>query len=172
MTGVRAGALTVAILVLVAVAALIVGEAGTGVTDPDVGRPGADGVLRVDLEGYSFRPPELVLPVEQPIELAFTNRGDVQHHVSVGRSVIERDGQQVGFEQDLFAGLTPEVEPASAQVGPSATFDTFVVVARPGETVSVSVNLSQDRVGEWQVACFTAGGCHYRAGLSGAVTVE
>lgn len=167
MTKSRAAALLVALVSLAAVLVITVRGRGAGIQE--VARPDREGVVSVELDGYRFVPPVMEIPAERPVRIVFTNNDDVVHDLSVGRVVAEDDGP-IGYVDDLFAGLSPDVRPSEAQVGPSSAFPHFTLSVRPGATAAVSVTFPRDRIGAWEVGCFTAGGCHYRAGL--AATLE
>lgn len=168
MTAMRVGALLIAFVAL-ASAVVIVIRGLTAGSSQEVARPDSDGVVSVEMEGYRFRPAVLALPVDRPLAIRLTNHDDVVHEVSFGRTAEEEDAQ--GFVEDLFAGLDADVTPRNAQVGPSSAYPNFTLFVRPGATVTVDVTLPRDRVGTWEVGCFTAAGCHYRAGLSATVEV-
>jgi hypothetical protein len=134
--------------------------------------PDRTGRLEIVMEDYRFAPEDIVLPTETPLQLVFVNRDEVGHHVAIGRQVLVDGGTEVGFAEDLFAGTSPRVEPSRARVGPSEQHPTFTILVEPGTTASVSVTLPVERSGDWELGCFTAAGCHYRAGLVGDVTVD
>lgn len=50
--------------------------------------------------------------------------------------------------------------------------DNVIVTVAPDATVEVTITPTADQVGEWDLGCFSGGGCHYEAGLQGTLTVE
>jgi plastocyanin len=136
------------------------------------GRPGADGILEVVMEDYAFSPAELTVTAGEPVTFRFVNRDEVSHHVSFGRDVVEEGGRDVGFAEDLLAGLSPRVSPATAWVELDPPYVGDAILVQGGQTVDVSVTVPVDRVGEWQAGCFTGRGCHFRAGLAATLVVE
>lgn len=168
MTAVRrTTVLVTAGLVLLVALVLVLGD------DPTVeGRPGPDGVLEVVMEDYRFTPAEFFVPAGEPVSIAFVNRDHVSHHVNFGRGVVEVDGRAAAFEEDLFAGLDVQVHPTGAQVEPGPPYRGFTLLVAGGSTVTVDVTLPPDRVGSWQLGCFTGRGCHFEAGLAASLTVE
>lgn len=134
--------------------------------------PGSDGTLEIVMQDYLFEPADIVLPAGTPIRLVFVNRDDTVHHVSFGREILLDDGAEVGFAEDLLAGTGARIEPSRARTGPSDQFPTLSVGVEPGETATLTVTLPEDRVGEWQMGCFTARGCQFRTGLAGTIEVE
>lgn len=156
------------VAVLVALTAIVV--VGARVDDP--GRPDADGLVEVTMDRYRFVPDELFLPAETPVTLSFTNVGNNVHTVALGRQVIEENGEQFGFREDLVADLSPTLVPQRTRLGPIGPDEPFRFTVGPGETVRLSVTIPEERVGDWEIGCFNACGAHYRAGLAGTVRVE
>lgn len=153
-----------AVLVLVAVT-LVAGCAGDGA------RP-SEGELDVTMSDYAFSPAEWVLPAGQQTTLVVTNRDDVGHDLSIGRSVIEaEDGDPIGYTEDLLAELDARVVPSTAEHR-AERGDNVIVTVAPEETVEVVVRPTSEHVGEWGVGCFSGGGCHYEAGLQATLTIE
>jgi hypothetical protein len=157
------------LLVAVAVIVGLIIAVSGGDTEAS-GRPDADGVVEVVIEDYRFHPDELFLPVEEPLHLVFENRGDNAHRIWFGREVVEEEGVEACFEEDLFTDLSPAIVPERTRRASDDGAVGFVI--DPDETVTVSVVLPADREGEWSLGCFSARGAHYRAGLSGTVHVE
>ncbi len=158
------------LVAVAAVVALVLVLAGDREGDP--GRPDADGVVEVVMDRYQFEPDELFVTAESPVTLAFSNRGNNVHTVALGRTVVEEDGLQFGFREELLAGLSPTLVPQRARAGPIGPDEPFRFYVEPGETVRLSVTIPAERVGEWEIGCFNACGAHYRAGLAGLVHVE
>jgi hypothetical protein len=159
--------LLVAVAALVALVVILVGG-----REGDPGRPDAEGLVEVTMDQYRFEPDELFVPAESPVTLIFANRGNNVHTVALGRLVVEEDGLQFGFREDLLAGLSPTLVPQRTRVGPIGPDEPFRFYVDPGETVRLSMTIPAERVGEWEMGCFNACGAHYRAGLAGTVHVE
>lgn len=47
----------------------------------------------------------------------------------------------------------------------------FMILAQPGETVTITFTLPADRVGEWTMGCFEQNGSHWTQGMEGTITV-
>lgn len=47
----------------------------------------------------------------------------------------------------------------------------FMIVAEPGQTVTITFTLPDDRVGEWSMGCFEQNGSHWTQGMQGTITV-
>jgi uncharacterized cupredoxin-like copper-binding protein len=123
------------------------------------------------MEDYRFAPEEIALPTDTPLQLVFVNRDEVGHHVAIGRQVLEENGTQLGFAEDLFAGASVRVDPSRARVGPSEQHPTFTILVEPGTTATIWVTLPAEQAGDWELGCFTAAGCHFRTGMVGEVSV-
>lgn len=142
-------------------------------TADETGRPDDDGVLTVVIEDYRLQPDDLVVTAGEPFTLSVVNRDDESHHLSFGRVIVEdAGGREAGFAEDLFAGLDPVITPAVTRTEPEVAGGGTTVLVGGGRTVSISATLPADRIGTWEAACFTGGGCHYRSGLFATLTVE
>jgi plastocyanin len=157
--------LLVLTLALLALAIILPGRIGAAAA------PDGNGRLEIVMEDYRFSPDTIALPTGTTLELVFVNRDEVGHHVAIGRQVLEEDGRQVGYAEDLFAGATVRVDPSRARVGPSEQHPTFTILVEPGTTATVWVTLPEEQAGDWELGCFTAAGCHFRTGMVGEVTV-
>jgi hypothetical protein len=134
-----------------------------------IGHPNRAGELEVVVAMRSFEPNHLYLPVEKPLTLTFVNQSDVTHWFSLGREVDDSTGRTTGFVEDLLADLKVRVVPARA-VATDAGHHVFSV--ETGQSITVAFELPADRVGEWELGCFTAAGCYYEYGFLAPVTVE
>lgn len=139
---------------------------------PSDGRPDADGVVEVVVEGFVFSPGQLTLPAGQPVTLVIDNRNEFIHHLTVGRSAVEEDGRAVGFEEDLFAGVSVVADPPRAWLPPTPTVDTVTLNLPARSTVTYRFTLPEDRVGTWQIGCFVGRGCETRISPEAEVRVE
>jgi hypothetical protein len=156
-----------ALLLLIAIVATVRDAGDT------TGRPDEDGVLTVVIEDYRLQPDDLVVTAGEPFTLTIVNRDDASHHLSFGRVIVEDEGgREAGFAEDLFAGLDPVITPEITRTEPEVAGGGTTVLVAGGRTVSIRTTLPADRIGTWEAACFTGGGCHYRAGLAATLTVE
>jgi len=135
-------------------------------------RPGRDAVLEIVVEDYAMTPAEFMVPAEEEVTLVFVSDSQFDQNLTFGRSVIEEDGRPVGFQEDLLAGLDATVEPRTAWIDPTPTFDMVTLSVDPGGRVTVEVTFPEDRAGVWQVGCFLGNSCDYRVGPAGEITVE
>lgn len=140
--------------------------------DTTEGRVDDEGAVEVSMRDYRFQPDELHVPAEMPVTISVVNRDENVHRVTFGRTIVEEDGEQLGFEEDLMAGLDPVVIPRRSIVGGVDHEGPLEVSVDPGETATISVTFPEERVGEWEMGCFNACGAHYRAGLAGTLQVE
>lgn len=157
--------LAVITVALLALAIVLPGRLGATAS------PDGNGRLEIVMEDYRFAPDAVTLPTDTPLELVFVNRDEVGHHVAIGRQVLEEDGRQLGFAEDLFAGTSVRVDPSRARVGPSEQHPTFTILVEPGTTATIWVELPEAQTGDWELGCFTAAGCHFRTGMVAEVSV-
>jgi len=137
----------------------------------DPSTPDADGRLEIIMENYRFEIDEWTVVAGQPITLVLINRDEVSHPLTFGGELILEDGRPVDYTNELFAGLSPRVSPATAVIEPTATRQGFTVQVSGGQTVTIDIEFPADRVGAWGVGCFLGRGCHFNAGLEGTLNV-
>lgn len=160
--------LVLVLVVVVAVIALSGRDGGSGAT----GRPDASGQLEVVLEDFEVDPAALHLTAGEPFTLVFVNRDEVSHHLSFGRQVVSDEGREAGYAEDLFADLDLTITPDVARAEPTVPGGGTTILVPAGRSVSVATTLPDERVGTWELGCFTGGGCSYRAGLAATIDVE
>jgi plastocyanin len=153
---------------LVVLAGLVLVLADLGGTSPST--TGTE--VEVVMEDYRFADSEFTVPAGEPVTFTFVNRDEVTHHVSFGRVVAHEGQRVVGFQEELLAGLDPQVTPSSALVAPTEPYTSWAAAVPGGQTVTIEVTIPEDRRGEWEIGCFTGQGCHYQAGLAATLTVE
>jgi hypothetical protein len=139
---------------------------------PDVHHPDADGVVELTMSGYAFEPGWVAVPSAEPVTITIVNDNPYPQDLTFGRTVVEQDRSAVAFGDDLFAGLEPVVHPATAIVAPTPPAEGLTVRVPASGSVSIDVTIPQTHVGTWQIGCFSAHGCHYRAGLAAELRVE
>jgi hypothetical protein len=139
---------------------------------PAVGHPDADGRLEVELAIRDFDPDHLYLPTGRELTLTFVNHSDVGHTIAFGRDTVERSGHPAAPAVDMLEGVTVQAEPAAALVRPTDDAPYTAFRMETGEQVTVRFTIPEDRVGEWELGCFTARGCYYEGGFRADVTVE
>ena len=154
--------------------------------DLDEATPGEPLVIEIDMADHSFSPEALRIPAGQPVQLVFTNMGEMEHEFMAGRTVGDGD-----FEVDLFAGLDVEIRTEGAEHvheevaedhddaaehhdnadghhGDGGDHGTMVLLEEGGRA-SMTFTLPVELRGEWEMACFITG--HYRRGMHGTVSV-
>lgn len=137
------------------------------------GHPDAEGRLDVELVIRDFEPNQLVLPAGEPLTLTFVNHSDVGHVVAFGRGTVATEsGHPAAPEADMLEGVSVEAEPFDALVAPTDEHPWTAFEIEQDETVTLRFTIPDDRVGEWELGCFTARGCYYEGGFRADVTVE
>jgi hypothetical protein len=156
------------------VAVVVVGAVALAVLlfDPGGDRPGRDGILEITVQDYSLTPAAFTVPAGEAVRLIFVSENEFTQNLTIGRSEIEEGGRPIGFQEDLLADLEVRVDPSSAWIAPTSTFDTVTLSVKPGASVTLDVTLPEDRVGVWQIGCYLGNSCDYRVGPAGEMTVE
>jgi plastocyanin len=151
--------------------------------------------MTINMTEYAFEPADLEFQVGQEVTLHLTNSGALEHEIMFGRDVMMTDGMPNGYMVDMFesAGIEPVVsveEPGeTAPEGEEHTEgDEYSEVdehaedehAHSGFMIQVPVthdiytmsfNVTEDMVGEWEIGCFLLDGVHYNSGMVGTLTV-
>jgi plastocyanin len=135
-------------------------------------RPDGAGVLEVEMADYLFVPERLVVPAGEPVSIRFVNRDEASHHVTLGREVLVERGREVGYAEDLLDGLDATVHPSNAMVELTPAGTGTAVLIPGGREVTLDVTIPEDRVGTWEVGCFTGRGAHYMTGMHVELEVE
>jgi plastocyanin len=150
--------------VLVVALGIIVATFGGGTTGPD-----RDGRLEVVLEGNQVTPARMTVPAGEPVTFVFVNQDNEAHNLTFGRDVPDAQVTSSGFTEDLLDGLSARVEPPQAWIVPSDRVPSVTIHVAPRASTTVTLTFPEDRVGEWELACFRGRGCvprEPRAGLT------
>ena len=129
----------------------------------------------IDMTEYAFTPNALDLKVGQEVTLTLVNKGNLQHEVMFGREVKTENNRPFGYQQDMFAvgGVTPSVtqsampEEEEEEMEPTG----FMVGIPVGAQATVTFEVTEGMVGDWEMGCFEQDGVHYDAGMKGPVSV-
>jgi uncharacterized cupredoxin-like copper-binding protein len=128
----------------------------------------------VDMAEYSFTPANLDLKVGQEVTLNLVNKGALQHEIMFGREVIKTDNRPAGYQEDMFAagGVHPEVtQSAMPEEEVEEGHSGFMVVVPVGAQATMTFEVTEGMVGDWEIGCFEQDGVHYDAGMKGSATV-
>jgi uncharacterized cupredoxin-like copper-binding protein len=123
---------------------------------------------------YTFTPTTLEFKVGQEVTLTLVNKGNLQHEIMFGRQVIKTNNRPAGYEEDMFTagGVHPDVtQSAMPEEEEEEGHSGFMVVLPVGAQASVTFNVTEGMVGDWEMGCFEQEGVHYDAGMKGAVSV-
>lgn len=129
----------------------------------------------IEMTDFAFAPNTLELKVGQEVTLHLTNVGALKHELMAGREVMTDNGLASGFMEDMFAGIEPTV-----MLGDELDHDTghdhvggqfMVTVPENTGEASVTFVVTQEMVGEWEMACFLDGGSHFQQGMTGKIVV-
>lgn len=128
----------------------------------------------IEMTEYAFTPATLELKVGQQVTLTLVNKGTLQHEIMFGREVMKMDNRPAGYQEDLFAagGVHPEVtQSAMSDEEIPEDHSGFMVVLPVGSQATMTFNVTEGMVGDWEMGCFEQDGVHYDAGMKGPVTV-
>ncbi|MCL1602062.1 MAG: cupredoxin domain-containing protein [Actinomycetia bacterium] len=173
-------------ITILALAVVLVAAAcgGDSAAEPD-----DSGNITIDLSEFSFSPDGLNLKVGDTVTITLRNTGEKPHEWMIGRDVDTDEGFPDGFHENFFDDVMGiAVAPEDAAMGQSDmdmdSTDTtvaamedemghgFMVMRPPGEQATVTFTVTEDQIGEWEMACFEEDGAHYDDGMKGKVTVE
>jgi len=91
-----------------------------------------------------------------------------------GREVKTENNRPFGYQQDMFAvgGVTPSVtQSAMSDEEVEEGHTGFMVVLPVGAQATVTFEVTEGMVGDWEMGCFEQDGVHYDAGMKGPVSV-
>lgn len=165
-----------AVLIVVAAMLAACGGSGGGAAVPD-----ASGNLTIELSEFQFSPSNIELKVGQKVTFTLINKGEKDHEFMVGRNVMMMEGAPNGFEHDLFEGMEPMVMRGGQMVGMEEMEGMATEMGHEGfmlempqgsDMATITFEVTQDMVGEWEIACFTDDGQHYEDGMRGKLVVN
>jgi uncharacterized cupredoxin-like copper-binding protein len=128
----------------------------------------------IDMAEYTFTPNTLELKVGQEVTLNLVNKGALQHEIMFGREVMKTNNRPAGYQEDMFAagGVQPEVtQSAMPEEEVEEGHSGFMVVVPVGAQATVTFNVTEGMVGDWEMGCFEQDGVQYDAGMKGPVSV-
>jgi plastocyanin len=136
---------------------------------------------QIEMTEYAFSPERIELKVGQEVTLELVNLGEISHELMIGREVSSMNNRPNGFHVDFFqaANIEPMVmgaaEPAGGHSaeghGSDHSGSFMVVLPHNGDTASVTFQVTEDMVGEWELGCFEQDGVHYDVGMKGTLVV-
>lgn len=185
--------LIIALALTSLLALLLAACGGSGAAAPD-----AAGNLTVEMSEYKFTPDNIELKVGQKVTITLVNMGEKDHEFMVGRDVAMMEGAPNGFEHDLFENAQPMVMGGQvmgmegmegdsmaddameskegdemADMGGHMDHSGFMVVMPQGnDNATITFDVTEDMVGEWEIGCFEDDGQHYDDGMKGKIVVK
>jgi uncharacterized cupredoxin-like copper-binding protein len=127
----------------------------------------------IDMSEYSFTPANLELKVGQKVTLNLVNKGALQHEIMFGREVVKTNNRPAGYQEDMFAagGVEPEVTQSAMPEEVEEGHSGFMVVVPVGAQATMTFEVTEGMIGDWEIGCFEQDGVHYDAGMKGSATV-
>lgn len=153
----------------------------------------APAAIKVTLNEYTFRPERMRVRAGQTVTLTLVNVSAQKklHEFMVGREVAKESGNRPGgYERDFFDRVAIKVSNAKgiwrsndgeAKVSGEKKGELssmamgghggFMVELKAGGTATLTFTVPADRVGEWEIGCFSEAGDHYVKGMKGKLVV-
>lgn len=154
----------------------------------------APAATKVTLTDYKFGPDLITARAGQSVTIRLVNATSQKklHEFMVGRKVAKgKGGRPAGYERDLFdgvvikasnvqgvwkwnkggaqvSGVRAKIESGDMAMG---DHDGFMIELQAGGTATLTFILPADRVGEWEIGCFSEAGDHYLKGMKGKFVV-
>jgi uncharacterized cupredoxin-like copper-binding protein len=152
------------------------GQSAPAATGNETASPSTD-TIEVAMKDFAYDPDTLAIPAGEPVTLAFTNTGSVEHYFVVGDTMT---AEKNGFEHSLFSGVSIEKnkqteeydsEEDSHEEGEDHHPNEFELP--PGGRGTMTFTLPPEKAGTYTIACFetTGGEMHHELGMSGVLTV-
>ena len=148
--------------------------------------------IKVTMDDFMFRPERITARAGQIVAITLVNVSGKKklHEFMIGREVAKETGRPGGFERDFFKGVAIKVSDARAiwrsndgeakvsgerkgEIGGMAMagHGGFMVELKAGGTATLTFAVPADRVGEWEIGCFSEAGDHYMKGMKGKLVV-
>jgi len=113
----------------------------------------------VEVDGMEKDTP-LQFEVGKLYELHFTNAGALQHEVLMGQNALVTDTEynfHLDFERNLLddveVSVVGEMNGAEFVIGTAGLVEFEV---NPGQELTISFTLPEDKIGDWQIGCFVS----------------
>jgi len=153
----------------------------------------APAAVKVSMTEYKFQSDRVLVRAGQTAAISLVNGSTKKkvHEFMAGREVAVSHGRPAGFKRDFFDGLAIKISnekdiwklrPGNAKVtggmvmkesGGMAMGDHegFMIELQPGGTATLTFTVPANRVGEWEIGCFSEAGQHYTDGMKGKLVV-
>jgi plastocyanin len=153
----------------------------------------APAAIKVVMNEYAFRPERITVRAGQSVTLTLVNASTQKklHEFMVGRVAARDAGNRpAGYERDFFDHAVIKVSNArgiwqlkdgdakvsgekKAEIAGMAMagHGGFMVELKAGGTATLSFTVAADRVGVWEIGCFSEAGDHYTKGMKAKLVV-
>jgi len=153
----------------------------------------APAVIKVSMTEYKFQSDRISIRAGQTVAINLVNVSTKKkvHEFMAGREVAMSHGRQAGFKRDFFDGLAIKISnqkgvwklrPGNAKVAGGTAMkesgamamgdhEGFMVELQPGGMATLTFTVPANRVGEWEIGCFSEAGQHYIEGMRGKLVV-
>lgn len=134
----------------------------------------------IELSEYAFTPNVIEAKVGQQVTLELINRGVLEHEFMIGRDAMMMNNRPGGYRVDMFqmANIEPQVmmpDEMSGMGDASGRADHsgfMVVLPKTDDRATLTLTVTKDMTGEWEIGCFSQEGVHYDAGMKGKFVVN
>lgn len=170
--------ISIIVVVLASLFLAACGGGGSGAAQPE-----ASGKITVEMSEYKYTPDTIELKVGQKAEITLVNKGEKEHEVMFGRDAMIMDGVPNGYQHGLFEGAEPMVMMGGEMVDMEEMMaheeeeemghsGFMVIVPQGNEPFTLTFDVTEDMVGEWEMGCFEDDGQHYDEGMKGKLVVK
>lgn len=118
------------------------------------------------------------MKVGQLVTIHLVNQGALEHELMFGRQVKYDGNRPTGYEVDMFVtgGVHPEISTTSQMPADQHTMEGhtgfMAYLGSTGDTGTITFEVTQEMVGEWEMGCFELEGVHYDQGMHGKFIVS
>lgn len=172
-----------------------------GVTMAACGQGSKQVEYTIEMTEFAYSPDRIEARVGDEVTIKLVNHGALDHELMIGDEVMEEDGIPVGFKHDMFEGVEPVVhkehmdehsegehteesdehmedqhteEASEHEEGGEHMHEGFMVslTGNTSEEATITFTVTEEMVGEWEIACFLDSGAHYSSGMKGVMVVS
>ncbi len=161
------------ILILLAVVAILILSACTSAkAEPEPVE------FTIKMHEYAFTPSSIEVEVGQLVTLNLVNEGTLEHEIMFGRQVKYENNRPNGYSVDMFmnGGVHPEINTTSAMPEDEHSMEGhggyMAYLGKTGDSGTITFEVTEEMLGEWEMGCFELEGVHYDQGMHGTFIVS
>jgi uncharacterized cupredoxin-like copper-binding protein len=152
----------------------------------------APAAVKISMTEYKFQSDRIFVRAGQTAAISLVNVSTKKkvHEFMAGREVAVSHSRPAGFKRDFFDGLAIKISnekdiwklrPGRAKITGGMVMNDpgmameghegFMIELQPGGTATLTFTVPANRVGEWEIGCFSEAGQHYTDGMKGKLIV-